>query len=336
MAKALRQAAGRKSRRLMLKSCGAGLICLLAATGAGMAQDYPDQPITLIYPFPPGGGGDAAIRLLADGLQAELHQPVVVVNKAGGSGMLGLQALGHGRPDGYTFAALHNGLSVVRKIVQPDLAAAPEVDLQPVAVLWEGVSKIAASPNAPFKTLEEMISYAKEHPGDVTLAMGGMGSTDHISALGLMQEAGIDLNLVSYNGSVAAIQAASAGEVMAVITAVALEAQVKTGQLLPMGLAVSDPTPLAEGWAGLSSVGISDFHGLNNWMGLYAPVGTPPEVVEKINQAVIKVYGQPEIRAKVTMLAGQPVDLAPAAISQKITDEIARNRDLVTTLDIQF
>ncbi|MFT4011821.1 MAG: tripartite tricarboxylate transporter substrate binding protein [Paracoccus sp. (in: a-proteobacteria)] len=313
-------------------------LCGLAATaGPAQAEDYPAKPITLIYPFPPGGGGDASIRLIADALQARTGVPVVVMNKAGGSGMLGFQTLRQAAPDGYTFSALHNGLTVIRSIADPGFDAAPGESYAPVAILWEGVSKIAANPKAPFATLAEFIAYARAHPGEVTVSMGGVGSTDHISAAGLMRYAGIDFNLVSYNGSVAAIQAAVSGEVMATISAVPVENQIAAGQLVKLGLAVSDASPLAPGWEGLGTVGIEGFKGLNNWMGLYAPPGTPPGIVEKINAEIAAIFAEnPDLAARVRLLAGGFAAASPTEISGRIAEETERERPVVTALDIQF
>lgn len=325
--------------RFARKSVRGGVAALLMSASLAQpiaAQQYPDKPITLIYPFPPGGGGDASIRLIADGLQQRLGVPVVVVNKAGGSGMLGLNTLMQSKPDGYTLAALHNGLTVIRRIAEPGFNADPDTDYAPVAVLWEGVSKLAANPDAPFSTMEELFAYARENPGVATISMGGVGSTDHISAAGLMREAGIDFNLVSYTGSVAAIQAAVSGEVMAAVSAVPLDNQLAARQLVPLGLAVSDPSDLAPGWSGLSSVGIEGFAGLNNWMGLFAPARTSPEIIQTINAALAEIYAEDDLADKVTLLAGAPVKLSAEAVSVKIRDEIDASRDLVGSLDIGF
>ncbi len=315
-----------------------GLLAASLALGAGpaLAQDYPTKPITLVYPFPAGVGGDAAIRVMADEMSKVLGQSIVVINKPGGSGMLGYQTLKESPPDGYTLSFFHNGLSVIRRIADPAFTGEPETDYAPIAVAWEGVSRIAANPDAPFKDIAGFVEYARANPGELTVAMGGMGSTDHISAIKLMQAADIEFNLVSYTGSGNAILAAVSGEVMAVIASTPMPAQIEAGQLVPISLAVTERSPMEPDWPALSDAGIQGYQGLNNWMGFYAPAGTPPEVIEKLNAAIIEAFSNEEVHRKVAAAAGVFSPSQPAELTERIHREIELARPVVEEIGIKF
>ena len=158
----------------------AGAIMLGLSAWCG-AQDFPTRAVTTIYPFAPGGGGDAAARGVAMELANLWKQNVVVENRIGGSGILGFNGIRTAKPDGYLLTYLHNGLTVIRRNADPNFTADVGKDYEAVNMAWDNDMVFAANPGAPFKTAKEFIQYVKANPGKVNISIGGLGSTDHIT-----------------------------------------------------------------------------------------------------------------------------------------------------------
>lgn len=273
-------------------------ISLMSSALTGIAQEgYPNRPITLIVPSAPGGTTDFTARLIADPLSKVLGQPVVVENKGGASGNIGGQAVALAKPDGYTFLVSYSGYQVGN----PHLfkkAPDPIKDFAPVAFLTKAPQVIVVTPSLPVSDLKEFAAYAKANPGKLNYASSGNGSIQHIAGELLKQITGVRMAHIPYKGAGPAVQDLMAGQVdLFITTPASVIGQIKGDKL--KALAVTSQTRLSAlpNVPTASEQGIKNFN-LDSWFALYAPAGTPPSVINKINSEINKILARPEIQKK--------------------------------------
>ena len=266
------------------------------ALGAGApiwAQAFPERPITLIVPYAPGAT-DQEARRLADLMSKELGQPVVVDNRTGAGGAIGTQAVARAKPDGYTL--LYAAPAVITVVPLLGSAQYRYEDLVPVARSTTSPHVMAIRTDAPFKTLPEMISYAKQNPGRVVFASSGTGTAVHLAGEAFARAAGIEVNHVPHRGLAPAIIAALGGFADFVIgLPVAIKPQVDGGRLSAIAqFGATRAATMAE-VPTLREQGVGIELGVD--IGLFAPKGTPNAIVARLNQAVKQAVGSPEFAA---------------------------------------
>jgi len=267
----------------------------LLATHA-MAQTYPSKPVTLVVPNPPGGVVDTSARLVGDPLGKLLGQPVIVENKGGASGNIAYQQVAGAPKDGHTLLVSYSAYHVGNPALFSKLPWAQK-DFVPVALLTAATNVIAAHPSVPANTLKEFIAYAKGNPGKLNYASQGNGSLSHVGTALLEQATGVTLTHVPYKGSGPAIQDVLGGQVQVFMTtppsvmqhvqAGKLKAYAVTGKARHPGLP-NVPTTAEAGLAGFE---------LEAWVGLFAPAGTPPAVVQTLTEKVKAALATPEAKA---------------------------------------
>lgn len=271
----------------------------LAASPALLAQGrYPQRPITLVVPTAPGGSTDFTARLVSDALSRALGQPVIVDNKPGASGNIGNQMVARAKPDGYTLLVSYSGYHVGNPHLFKQAGWDPIKDFAPVAMMTRAPQVIAARPGLPVNSLRELIAYARANPGRLNYASSGNGSIQHIAGELFKQLTGTFITHIPYKGSGPAVQDLMGGQVDLFITTPAgVVSQIQAGRL--KGLAVTShqrlsslpqvPTAAESGLKGYE---------LDSWFALYAPAGTPAEIVQLLNTEVGKILATPETRRK--------------------------------------
>jgi tripartite-type tricarboxylate transporter receptor subunit TctC len=294
----------------------------LAASPAGpSARDYPRGPVTMIVPFPPGGPTDILARIVSQQLAETWKAPVVVDYKPGASTMLGVAATARATPDGQTLGII-NSAYVINPSLQKKMMYRNE-DLVAITQLIRVPLAIAATPNAPFNTLSEMIAYAKRNPGAVTFASPGTGGTSHLAGELLARRAGVELAHVPYKGSSPAHTDVIGGRVMLMIDPLfSLMPNVKAGRmklLATTGATRSAPykeyEAVAEQFPGFE---------VQAFIGMIAPAGTPADIVAKVQRDAAAVMAQPAVKQKVEDLGMEIVASDPAAFQQRVSDETAQ------------
>jgi tripartite-type tricarboxylate transporter receptor subunit TctC len=285
-------------KRRSLITWGAGAI----ATGLspwGMAQaKFPQRPVTLVVPTPPGGSTDFTARLIAEPLTRALGQSVIVDNKPGGSGNIGNQFVARAKPDGYTLLMAYSGYQVGNPHLFKDTGWDPLKDFVPVAMVTRAPQVFAIHHAIPVNSLQELIAYAKKNPGKLNYASSGNGSIQHIAGELFKQLTGTFITHIPYRGSGPAVQDLLAGTVdLYVTTPASVVSHIKSGRL--RALAVTSPKRLTSlpDVPTATEAGLKGYD-LDSWFALYAPVGTPAAVVQQINAEVNKILQQPEIRKK--------------------------------------
>jgi tripartite-type tricarboxylate transporter receptor subunit TctC len=285
-----------KRRNLTLFAATA-LLC--AMTGAVQAQGkFPEKPITFVVPSAPGGSTDFTARLVATPLAAVLGQPVIVDNRAGAAGNIGNQLVARAKPDGYTLLVAYSGYQVGNPHLFKKAGWDPIKDFEPVAMMSRAPQVVVIRSSLPFKTLQEMIGYARSNPGKLNYASSGNGSIQHIAAEMLKQQTGTFITHIPYRGAGPAVQDMLGGNVdIFVTTPASVISHIKAGTL--RALAVTSDARLASlpDVPTVAQAGLPQFK-LDSWFALYAPAGTPADVVQTLNQAVNKILQQPDVKRK--------------------------------------
>ena len=299
------------------------IVGALAALLAGIAaaQGYPDRPIRIVVPLPPGGSPDTIARTLAQSLQETWKQPVVVENKTGGSQNIGADAVAKSPADGYTWLLAPDNVFVTN----PYLAKAgdfdPLTDLAPVSILARIQFLLVVHPSVPAKSVSELVAYAKAHPGELNFGSSGVGSPQHLGGLLLQQLSGTKMNHVPYKGAAPAVADLLAGRIQVWIGAAnSLLANIRAEKVRLLATtapqrfsALADTPTVAEG-------GVPGYS-LYPWLALFVPAKTPPDIVGRINGEVARILSSPEVKAR---LVPQGMDLAtgsPAELSALIHQE---------------
>jgi tripartite-type tricarboxylate transporter receptor subunit TctC len=271
--------------------------CALLLCGAALAQAYPSRPITLVVPNPPGGFVDASARLISDPLSRVLKQTVVVDNKGGGSGNVAYGQVARANPDGYTLLTSYSAYHVGNPALSQKLPWAQK-DLTPVALITVATNIIAVHPSVPVNNLNEFISYLKANPGKLSYASQGNGSLSHIGTEMFKMQTGTNMLHIPYRGSGPAIQDVLAGQVQVFFsTPPSLMSHVQVGTL--KGLAVTSKTrhPGVPKVPTTTEAGLKGFE-LEAWVGIFAPAGTPPDVVTKLSTSIKEALELPETKTR--------------------------------------
>ncbi len=312
------------SRRAFIAHiCVTAVAAATIATPALAQSTWPDKPIRIIVPYTPGGFTDQMARLVQQGLQQRLGQPVVIDNKPGANSLIGVDALAKAPADGYTFGVVIAAYAA-NTTLYPKLPYDPKKDLTGVSLM--GVSPLLAAVNndAPFKTARELIDYAKAHPGKVAFGSSGNGSAAHLTSELWKSLTGADMIHVPYKGAVPALTDLIGGQIQLFFDApTGLINQAKAGKLRLIGVAgerrlpvLPDvPTFIEQGFAGL--VG-------STWAGMLAPAGTPRPIVDRVSAALAEIIKTDETRAKLDAMGTFAVGSTPQAFDAFIAEETAK------------
>ncbi len=268
---------------------GAAALSALALPGLGQAQAYPSRPVRMVVAFPPGGATDILARSLGQRLTARLGQQIVVENKPGAGGIIGLQAAAKAAPDGYNvfLCALTN--QAIAGHLYPKTPTTIGGDFEPVALLSNGAHVLNVHPSVPARTLPEFIAWLKANDGKVNYASQGKGTLSHLETEMLQQRLGVRLVHVPYKGSSNALPDLLAGNVSFMFDSVAASmAHIKSGALRALGVAATHRVPALPDLPTIAEGGVPGYD-VNNWFGLFAPKGTPAEAVARLNAELAQV-----------------------------------------------
>ncbi len=295
-------------KRRVFTALGASALMLAVAGSASAQGKFPEKAITLVVPSAPGGTTDFVARLVADQLAQALGQAVIVDNKAGAAGNIGNQAVARAKPDGHTLLVAYSGYQVGNPHLFKKAGWDPIKDFEPVAMMARAPQLVVVRTGLPFKTMQELVAYAKANPGKLNFASSGAGSIQHIAGEMLQQQTGTSLTHVPYKGASPAVQDLLGGNVDIFITTPAsVVAQVKADKLKALGVTGNVRLASLPDVPTVAEAGFPQFK-LDSWFALYAPTGTPADVVQALNKAVGKILSQPEIQKK-ALESGTTVEL---------------------------
>lgn len=282
---------------------------LMLASGWAAAQSYPSKPLRLLVGFSPGGAPDIIARMLGIKLQEGLGQPVVIENRPGASGNIAADTLAKSPPDGYTLLMGNVSLTISTHLPpKPQFDVAK--DLDPLGMVASLPLMLVVNASVPVSSARELIDYAKARPGALNYASVGIGSAHHLSGELLSSLAGAKMVHVPYKGGGAAIQALLAGEAhLLFLTPLALSPHVRAGRLRAIGVTSTKRTPVAPDVPTLAEAGLAGFD-VDNWHTLFAPHGTPREIVARLNGELNRVLNQPDVKQQ--LLAQQGAEAWPS------------------------
>ena len=297
---------------LSLKRLSAALLGTVLST-AVLAQAFPSKPITLVVPNPPGGFVDASARILSDSLAKVTAQPVVVDNRGGGSGNVAYSAVARATPDGYTLLNSYSAYHVGNPNLTPKLPWAQK-DFVPVALITVATNVITTHPSIPAKNLGEFINYLKANPGKVSYASQGNGSLSHIGTEMFKLQTQTSMVHIPYRGSGPALQDVLSGQVQVFITTPpSVMGQVQVGKLNGLAVAGKARHPGMPSVPTTAEAGLKGFE-LEAWVGIFAPAGTPPDVVSKLSASIKSALELPETKTRADGAGVELRYMAPAAL----------------------
>jgi tripartite-type tricarboxylate transporter receptor subunit TctC len=301
-----------------MKKCFAALLMMASLTGGATAQTYPDRPITLIVTSAPGGVTDVTGRALAQELSKAWGQPVIVENKGGGAHLLGAETLAKAAPDGYTLLVGESGTFTVNPTLLPKdkVPYNSETDFVPITGLVRIYQALLAGKSLPIANAAELIALAKQKPGQLTYGTAGVGSALHMNMALFDSMAGVKLIPVHYRGATPALNDLIGGSINTMIVSVAsgLPAY-RAGQIKMLGVGSPKRMPLVPEVPTVSESGLPGYEA-TAWFGLFAPAGTPSDIVTKLDKETIRIFNDPVFRARFLdpqmfeSMAGPPQEFA--------------------------
>jgi tripartite-type tricarboxylate transporter receptor subunit TctC len=303
---------------LLLKAFG----LLLALITAAAAQDYPNRPVRVIVPFPPGGVNDTVGRLISTHLSERLGKQFVVENKAGAASIVGSEIAANAPKDGYTLLVV----SLVNA-VNPwlyKLPYDPANAFTPVAFLATAPNVMVVNPQLPAQSVQELIELAKAKPGDVPYATAGVGSFMHLSAALFVQMTGVDMMHVPFKGGGPAMTDLVAGNTkMGFATTITTTPLVKSGRLKALGVGSLKRSASLPDVPTLSESGVPGYE-CANWIGLVAPAGTPADIVEKVNREILAIVDLPDVQKRFADQGAEAVRMSPSEFGAFMAKETAK------------
>src|SRR5438552_9100136 len=289
------------------------------------AYAYPDQPIKIIATFPPGGSADIVIRALQPLLAEDLHQAIVIENRAGAGGNIGMAAVAQAAGDGYTLGVAAAGvLTVNPHLNRAAMSFDPAKDLTPVTMLAEIPFVLVSSQQSAIASVADLIAKAKAQPQGLSIGHGGNGTAMHLTSALFNQKAGVGIQLIAYRGTAPATTDVLAGHVpLAVLDIPASRQLIGDGKLKALGVSAAKRVAFLPDVPTLAEQGLSGFESVG-WFGIVAPAGTPPEIIGKLNAAFVKALSDPAAIEKIRVLGAEPAPSSPEAFVQFIQSESAK------------
>jgi tripartite-type tricarboxylate transporter receptor subunit TctC len=278
------------------------VIALNTAVAHG-AENFPTKPIRIIVPAAPGGTTDIAARALGEKMSVELGTPMVIDNRAGGAGIIGVKTLLSAAPDGYTIMMGNIGPNAINYALYKNPGYKPE-DMIPITSVISNPNVLVVNPGVPAKSVGELVTLAKASPGKISFASSGRGQSVHMSGELFKLKAGLDLVHVPYKGTGPALRDVLAGQVNLIFSSLpSTMGFIRDGRLRPLAVTSRQRTSELPDVPTMQESGYPDFE-VTGWFGLFAPAETPPAVIDRIYRTAHKVLSAPEIRSRFADLGG--------------------------------
>lgn len=305
------------------------MLCIAAlCAGQALAQAWPSKPIRLVVPFPPGGPTDILGRAVGAKLGELLGQSVIIDNRGGAGGGIGADNVAKSPPDGYSLLLGTTGTHTINPNLYSKLPYDPIRDFAPVSLVVKYLNILVVNPSVPAKSVAELIAMARQKPGQVTFGSAGNGSSNHLTGEMLATMTGVKMQHVPYKGSGPALNDVIAGQINFMFDQYStVGPNIKAGKLRAIGIATKQRHPLLPD---VPTIGesIPGFE-VSPWYGLFAPAGTPKEIIARLNTELTKVMKSQEINDRMTTLGWDPVTNSPEEFTAQIKSELAIWADVV-------
>ena len=307
--------------------------CLAIAANAAGAQPYPSKPITIVVPFAAGSGTDSITRIVAQYLSVALNQSVVVENKVGASGVLAATYVARAAPDGYTLLMATNSTHSANPHLFKNLGYDPVKDFAPVARLGSYVFMLVVGKDVPVTTLQELVAYAKANPGKLTYASGN--TTGIVAGETFKSKAGVDILHVPYKSTPPAINDVLGGRISMIVIDMAPGIEhVRAGNFRALAVTTKERSALLPDLPSLHEAGIPGYD-VTSWAGLFAPAGTPKEIVARLNDEVRKIIANPDAKARIAITGFDAFSGPPETLAAFVQSELANWGKLIKDAGIE-
>jgi tripartite-type tricarboxylate transporter receptor subunit TctC len=308
---------------------------MLHAASAQDAASYATKPIRLVVTFPPGGASDSMVRLVLPRLSEKLGQPVVVENKPGAGGNVGLSHVAKAPPDGYLLGLGAAGGLAANVSLYPQMPYDPAKDLVPVGMLALTPFVIVGNSSVQARNLKELVALAKAKPGTITIGHGGNGTGMHLAAAMFEQMAGINLNSVPYRGNGPATTDVLGGQIaLAMVDLPASLQHIKAGKLIPFAVTGAKRVPMLPEVPTVAEAGVPGYDSVG-WFGVVAPAGTPVAIVTKVNAALNAALADDHVKAAMRNLGAEPAPGTPQSFQAFITEETQKLGKVIKSAGIK-
>jgi tripartite-type tricarboxylate transporter receptor subunit TctC len=300
---------------------------LLVALAAG-AQDWPAKPVRFIVPYPPGGGTDVVARIVQPPLAEALGQPVVIENRGGAGGAVGTEAAAKAAPDGYTFLFTLSSHTINPLLYKLNFDI--ERDFAPVTLVVSVPQLIAAYPGAPIESMQDLVTYARQHPGKLAFASVGNGTPSHIAGELLMLKTHIEILHVPYKGGGPAVADTLGGQVpLLIATMPAAISHVRAGKLRALAVTTKKRSPGAPEIPTVAeALKIPDYE-VDSWYAMFAPAKTPPAIVDRMQKEVARAIRLPDVRQKLLEQGGDVVGSTPEELDKVVKGELRKWAEVI-------
>lgn len=298
------------------------------------AANYPLRPIRLVVPFPPGGTIDIVGRMVAQGVSERAGQSVVVDNRGGAGGMLGVDLVVKAAPDGYTLCLCSAGAMISSPLLSVKPPYDARRDLAPISMVASAPYLLLVRNGAAFNSIAQLVAQARQKPGTFNYGSAGTGSTSHLAAALFASMAGINVVHVPYKGSTPAATDLIGGQIQFVFEAIGAGAQyVKTGRLHALGVSTLKRSTILPELPTISEQGVAGYE-MSTWHTVCAPRGTPAAIIEKLNREIVAVIQSPEMRERFAAAGTEPQASTPEQLRERIAQEIPRWANLLAQLGL--
>jgi tripartite-type tricarboxylate transporter receptor subunit TctC len=279
------------------------------------SQAYPSKPIRIVVPFPPGGGTDVGTRVIAQKLQESLGQPVVVENKGGAAGILGSEYTAKAAPDGYTLMMGNIGTHAINVSLYKSLSYDPVKDFAPISQVAGLPMLLLVHPSVKATTVAELVAFAKANPGKLNYSSSGAGGMPHVSGALFANMTGIQMVHVPYKGGGPAVADLIAGHVsLSFATALESLPQVKGGKLRALAVSSAKRSVAAPELPTIAEAGVPGYES-GSWLALYAPAGTPKDIVTKLSAEAVRIVNLPDVRERLLLQGAEPIGSTPEQLA---------------------
>jgi tripartite-type tricarboxylate transporter receptor subunit TctC len=300
----------------------------------GFAQTFPSRPVTLVVPFPPGGGTDTGGRVIAEQLGRRWNQPVIVENRGGAAGQIGADYVAKSKPDGYTLLLGNIGTQAINPLLYAKLPYDADKSFAPVSLVAELPLAMMVHPSVPAKTAAEFVALAKSRPGQMSYSSSGAGGAPHLAAEMFKDQTSSFILHVPYRGGGPAIADLLAGHVqLSFMTVLEASGHIKAGKLRALAVTGDKRVPAFPEVPTLAESVVPGFNAIS-WIGLLAPVGTPQDVVDRIAADVRAVLADESVKARFIGLGGVPRATTPQEFARLIADDRSRYAQIIRSRKI--
>lgn len=323
-------------RRALCAALGGAALLALAGTASAQDTAWPTKPIRVIVTFPPGGSADAIVRAIAPRVGERLGQPLVIENRPGAGGNIGLTAVAKAEPDGHTVGLGAAGALSANVSLYPQMPFDPVKDLKPVSLVAAIPFVIVGHPSVGARTQAELIALAKRDPSKLTLGHGGNGTAMHLTASLFDQMAGVKIVQVAYRGSGPAAVDALAGQIpLAVTDLPAALPHIRAGKLIAFSVTSAQRVPALPDVPTVAEAGLPGYDSVG-WFGIVAPAATSDAIVNKLNAAIVEALNDPTIQTTIRGLGVEPAPTTPKAFGDYIKSETVKWGQVIRNAGIKL